>query len=67
MGRENEEKGGKCDSRHWRLRYLAITEDEWQVFFQNFQTSLDKFLVPPAEQRELLAIVASTEADIVSA
>lgn len=45
--------------------HLAITASEWQVFLQEFQHSLDKFAVPPTEQRELFAIVESTKADIV--
>lgn len=44
---------------------LDITEDEWQSFLGDFQASLDKFEVPPAEQKELFAIVDSTKADIV--
>ncbi|MFM7843932.1 MAG: group I truncated hemoglobin [Planctomycetota bacterium] len=45
--------------------HLGITEPEWQVFLQDFQASLDKFQVPPAEQQELFAIVESTKGDIV--
>jgi hemoglobin len=45
--------------------HLDITEQEWQVFLQDFQATLDKFQVPPAEQQELFAIVASTKSDIV--
>lgn len=44
---------------------LAITEDEWQVFLNDLQRSLDRFKVPACEQRELFAIVASTKGDIV--
>lgn len=33
----------------------------------DFRASLDKFKVPAAEQRELVAIVESTKADIVAA
>ena len=44
---------------------LKITQQEWQVFLQDFQASLDKFQVPAAEQRELFAIVESTKGDIV--
>src|SRR5213076_31776 len=40
---------------------LAITEPEWQVFLRDFQITLDKFQVPPAEQNELFAIVESTK------
>jgi hemoglobin len=45
--------------------HLDITEDEWQVFLADLQTSLDKFAVPQAEQREIFAIIASTKSDIV--
>jgi len=44
---------------------LKITAAEWQAFLDDFQHALDKFQVPPAEQAELHAIVASTRADIV--
>lgn len=45
--------------------HLDITEPEWQAFLKDFQDCLDKFQVPPPEQRELFAIVDSTKADIV--
>ena len=45
--------------------HLDISELEWHVFLKDFQDSLDKFQVPPAEQQELFAIVASTKGDIV--
>jgi hemoglobin len=45
--------------------HLDITEEEWQVFLADFQATLDRFAVPAAEQRELLAIVQSTKGDIV--
>ncbi len=45
--------------------HLDITEQEWQVFLKDFQDSLDKFDVPPTEQKELFAIVESTKGDIV--
>ncbi len=45
--------------------HLDITEQEWHVFLKDFQDSLDKFDVPPAEQKELFAIVESTKGDIV--
>jgi hemoglobin len=44
---------------------LAITEDEWQAFLDDFQKTLDQFRVPEAEQKELFAIVQSTKKDIV--
>ena len=47
------------------LEHLGINEQEWQVFLKDFQASLDKFQVPPTEQKELFAIVESTKGDIV--
>lgn len=44
---------------------LQITEQEWQVFLDDFQATLDKFQVPAGEQTELFAIVGSTKGDIV--
>lgn len=45
--------------------HLGISESEWQSFFGDFQTTLDKFQVPAVEQRELFAIVNNTKTDIV--
>jgi hemoglobin len=45
--------------------HLGITAPEWQAFLDDFQQTLDQFNVPPAEQRELFAIVESTKKDIV--
>lgn len=45
--------------------HLAITEQEWQFFLDDLRQTLDQFHVPPAEQRELFAIVESTKRDIV--
>jgi hemoglobin len=53
-------------SMHDSHAHLAITEGEWQVFLADFQTTLDKFAVPAAEQAELFAIVATTKNDIVT-
>jgi hemoglobin len=44
-----------------------ITEKEWQSLMVDFRASLAKFKVPPAEQKELIAIVESTKADMVTA
>jgi hemoglobin len=44
---------------------LRITAVEWDAFMDDLQRTLDKFGVPPTEQAELKAIVASTRADIV--
>ena len=46
-------------------QHLLITATEWDAFLDDLQHTLDKFAVPPAEQAELKAIVASTRADIV--
>jgi hemoglobin len=45
--------------------HLDITANEWQVFLDDFRTTLDKFGVPATEQAELFAIVESTKKDIV--
>ena len=45
--------------------HLNITPKEWEAFMDDFQQSLDKFSVLPAEQAELKAIVNSTYGDIV--
>jgi hemoglobin len=44
---------------------LRITATEWDAFLDDLQHTLETFGVPPAEQAELKAIVASTRADIV--
>ena len=44
-----------------------ITQKEWDALLVDFRASLDKFKVPAAEQRELVAIVESTRVDIVVA
>jgi len=46
-------------------QHLRITATEWDAFLDDMQHTLDTFGVPPAEQAELKAIVASTRADIV--
>ncbi len=46
-------------------QHLMITAAEWEAFLDDLQQTLDKFAVPPAEQAEIKAIVASTRADIV--
>jgi hemoglobin len=45
--------------------HLKITAQEWDAFLDDFQITLDKFMVPAAEQTELNAIVNSTRSDIV--
>ncbi len=44
-----------------------ISEREWGAALADFRASLDRFKVPPAEQRELVTIFESTKADIVVA
>jgi hemoglobin len=46
--------------------HLNISEREWQEMLTEFRRTLDKFSVPAAEQSELVAIVNSTQADIVA-
>ena len=46
--------------------HLNISREEWQVFLDDFQLSLDKFNVPLAEQKELFDIVETTRKDIIS-
>jgi hemoglobin len=43
-------------------RHLMITAAEWEAFLDDLQQTLDKFTVP---QAEIKAIVASIRADIV--
>jgi hemoglobin len=45
--------------------HLGITEEEWQVFLEDFRACLEKCGVPKAEQSELFAIIESTKKDIV--
>jgi hemoglobin len=52
-------------SMHDSHEHLKITAGEWEAFLDDLQQALDKFHVPPAEQSELHAIVASLRADIV--
>ena len=44
---------------------LRITSKEWESFLDDFQQTLDKFVVPTEEQAELKTIVNSTRSDIV--
>ena len=46
-------------------QHLMITAAEWEAFLDDLQQTLDKFAVPPAEQAEIKAIIASTRSDIV--
>jgi len=44
---------------------LGITEGEWDASAKHLVATLDKFKVPEAEQKELLAFVTTLKADIV--
>ncbi|WP_228051039.1 group I truncated hemoglobin [Pontibacterium sinense] len=45
--------------------HLNITSQEWDAMVADFKVTLAKFEVPEKEQQELIAIVATTKADIV--
>lgn len=47
--------------------HLNITENEWDAMVAEFVTTLNHFKVPEKEQGELLALVAPTKGDIVTA
>jgi hemoglobin len=63
--------GGPCNyaGRTMKAAHakLNITEAEWDAMVADFKATLDQFAVPAAEQQELIAIVATTKADIVVA
>jgi len=48
-------------------RHLMITEEEWLIFMDDPQQTLDKFGVPQPEQNDIKAIVESTHEAIVVA
>jgi hemoglobin len=54
--------GRAMDESH---RHLLITAEEWQVFMDDLQQTLDKFAVPNAEQEEIKALVEGTRSAIV--
>ena len=54
--------GKSMDESH---SHLGITEGEWQSFMDDLKQTFDKFDVPDAERKELVAIVESTKKDIV--
>lgn len=62
--------GGPCTYTGREMKaahaHLNISEAEWQAMLDAFRITLDKFNVPAAEQGELVAIVNSTKADIVT-
>ena len=45
---------------------MAISDKEWGAMANDFVTILNKYKVPQAEQNELLSIVGTTKADIVT-
>jgi hemoglobin len=52
-------------SMHDSHAHLDITADEWNAFMDDLKQTFDKFGVPDAERKELVAIVESTKKDIV--
>ncbi len=46
--------------------HLNITEEEWNAMAADFQTILDQFEVPKAEQEELFALVGTVKPEIVA-
>jgi len=46
---------------------LAITEAEWQAMAGEFVRAMRRYKVPQREQDDLLAVVATTKEDIVTA
>jgi hemoglobin len=63
--------GGPCGYTGRAMKpahaHLNISNREWQEMLRVFTDVLTQFKVPAAEQRELVAIVESTKADIVVA
>ena len=66
-----EVTGGPCTYTGRGLReshdHLNISEAEWQRMLEIFKGVLDQHQVPAAEQNELLDIIGSTKAEIVTA
>jgi hemoglobin len=64
-----EATGGPCKYTGKDMKsshaHLNISEKEWGVMATEFKKSLDKFKVPPVEQKELFDIVGKTKGDIV--
>jgi len=65
-----EVTGGPCKYTGRAMKpahaHLNITEPQWQAMVADFRLTLDTFKVPQKEQAELIAIVGSTKADIVT-
>jgi hemoglobin len=53
--------------RDMRLSHLGmgITESDWKVFLSHAAATLEKFQVPPSEQRDVVEFVQSLKTDIV--
>ena len=62
--------GGPCTYTGRTMKqshaHLNISDREWREMVRVFQEVLGHFKVPAAEQQELVAIVESTKADIVT-
>ena len=46
-------------------QHMNITEKEWKAMLADFKKTLDKYKIPPREQKELITIVEGTKKDIV--
>jgi hemoglobin len=46
---------------------MGITEAEWQAMAEEFVRAMRRYKVPEREQQDLLAVVATTKEDIVTA
>lgn len=64
-----EVTGGPCKYAGRTMKdshqHLNINQAQWDAMVADFRKTLDKFKVPQKEQQELIAIVATTKADIV--
>ncbi len=46
-------------------RGMGITDQDWSVFIQHLENTLDHFQVPDTERSDVLAFIDSTKTDIV--
>ena len=46
-------------------RGMGITDQDWSVFIQHLENTLDHFQVPNIERSDVLAFIDSTKTDIV--
>ena len=44
---------------------MGVSASDWEIFLRHLKATLDKFQVPEAERRDVLAFVDGTRADIV--